>query len=265
MNDSTLLAPAPAVADLGRALADVVEEAAKIILPFWRSDLTVETKSDDSPVTQADRAAETHILERLKVLFPDVCIVSEEDASEYGTPEAIGPRFFLVDPLDGTRGFVRGGESYTVNIGLIEDGRPVAGAVAAPASGTVWFTTGEGAMRRRFGEAQAAPVRVRHKPEGRGIALLSHTVTDDEAERLCARHGCASWQGLDSSVKFCLIAEGRADVYPRPGRTMEWDTAAAHAVLAAAGGRVLTMDGEPLTYGKADRGFENPGFLAVGG
>jgi len=264
VNDSALLAPAQTAAEIGATLADIVEEAAQIILPFWRSDLEVETKTDDSPVTQADRAAEAHILKRLHALFPGACIVSEEDASEYGTPDAVGRRFFLVDPLDGTRGFVRGGESYTVNIGLIEDGRPVAGAVAAPASGTVWYTAGEGAMRRRFGETQATPVRVRQKPEGRGVALLSHTVKDDEAERLCARHGCTSWQGLDSSVKFCLIAEGRADVYPRPGRTMEWDTAAAHAVLAAAGGRVLTMDGEPLAYGKADRGFENPGFLAVG-
>nr|WP_240454728.1 3'(2'),5'-bisphosphate nucleotidase CysQ [Caulobacter sp. 17J65-9] len=245
-------------------MAEIAEEAAKIIMPFWRADVTVERKADESPVTEADRQAEAHILGRLAELFPDICVISEEAACDAGVPKAAHARFFLVDPLDGTRGFVRGGESFTVNIALIEDGAPVAGAVAAPASGQVWYTTSAGAMRRRVGETAAQPVRVRVKPDA-GLALVSHTLSDDEATRLAARHGCANWQGLDSSVKFCLIAEGRADVYPRPGPTMEWDTAAADAVLRAAGGRVLTEDGKPLTYGKADRGFENPGFLAIGG
>lgn len=253
-----------APADLGPVLAEIAEEAAKIIMPFWRADVAVERKADESPVTEADRRAEAHILGRLAELFPDVCVVSEEAACDAGVPEAVHARFFLVDPLDGTRGFVRGGESFTVNIALVEDGAPVAGAVAAPASGQVWYTTSAGAMRRRVGETAAQPVRVRVKPDA-GLALVSHTLSDDEATRLAARHGCANWQGLDSSVKFCLIAEGRADVYPRPGPTMEWDTAAADAVLRAAGGRVLTEDGRPLTYGKAERGFENPGFLALGG
>jgi 3'(2'), 5'-bisphosphate nucleotidase len=140
----------------------------------------------------------------------------------------------------------------------------VAGAVAAPATGTVWFTTPEGAFRRKFGEQQATQVKVRAKQPEKGLALVSHTLTDEEATRLAARHGCPIWQGMDSSVKFCLIAEGRADIYPRPGRTMEWDTAAADAVLRAAGGRTLTDDGQALVYGKADKGFQNPGFLAVG-
>src|SRR5690606_21095852 len=140
-----------------------------------------------------------------------------------------------VDPLDGTRGFVAGRESFAVNIGLVEHGRPVAGAVAAPAMGLVWYTGPEGALRRRFDDAQGAPVRVRERPAAGGVALLSHSLADEVAERLASRHGCGAWQGMDSAIKFCLIAEGRFDVYPRAGRTMEWDTAAGEAILTAAG------------------------------
>jgi 3'(2'), 5'-bisphosphate nucleotidase len=253
--------------DIGVVLADIVLEAAEVILPFWRSELVIDRKADASPVTEADRQAEALILDRLAKAFPDIPVVSEEDASENGAPDKAWPRFFLVDPLDGTKAFVGGRESYTVNIGLIEDGVPVAGAVAAPATGQVWFTAGGAALRRRAGEplSSAIQVRVRVKPAKGGVALLSHTVTDEDAARLSERYGCNTWQGMDSSVKFCLIAEGRGDVYPRPGRTMEWDTAAADAVLRAAGGRVLTEAGQPLTYGKAAKGFQNPGFIAFGG
>lgn len=252
-------------ADLGAVLADIVEQASEVIMPFWRNDVAVERKADESPVTEADRLAERLILERLGDLFPDVPVVSEEAASDHGAPPEIGERFFLVDPLDGTKGFVGGRESFTVNIALIEHGVPVAGAVAAPATGQVWFTTAGQAWRRRSGEPNASVIRVRAKPAETGVALLSHTVKDEDAARLASRHGCSKWQGMDSSVKFCLIAEGRADVYPRPGRTMEWDTAAGDAILRAAGGRVLTDNGQPLLYGKADQGFANAGFLALGG
>lgn len=252
-----------ASADLGRVLAEIVEEAADLILPLWKSGLAVDRKSDESPVTEADRRAEALILERLEKLFPKVPVISEEGA-DAGLPEKAPKRFFLVDPLDGTKGFIRGTESFTVNIALIEDGKPVAGAVAAPATGQVWFTAKDGAYRRKVKGNDLTQIRVREKPAN-GVALVSFTLTDEEAERLAAKHGCPIWQGMDSSVKFCLIAEGRADIYPRPGRTMEWDTAAAQAILVAAGGRVLTEDGAPLVYGKADKGFANPGFLAVGG
>ncbi len=253
-----------ATADLGRVLAEIVEEAADLILPLWKTGLNVDRKSDEFPVTEADRRAETLILQRLLERFPKVPVISEEAASETGLPDKAPKRFFLVDPLDGTKGFIRGTELFTVNIALVEDGKPVAGAVAAPATGQVWFTAKDGAFRRKVKGNDLTQIRVRQKPAN-GVALVSHTLTDEEAERLAGKHGCPVWQGMDSSVKFCLIAEGRADVYPRPGRTMEWDTAAAHAVLVAAGGRVLTEDGAPLTYGKADKGFANPGFLAVGG
>lgn len=250
---------------LAELLADIAEDASRVILPYWRAGAAVETKADDSPVTQADREAEALILARLADLYPEVQAVAEEAVSADGAPAHAEARFWLIDPLDGTRGFIRGGESYTVNIALIEAGAPVAGVVSAPAMGLTWRTGLLGdrpaAFRRRFGEAWQE-VRVRPRPES-GVAIFSHTVPEEDAARLAARHGCTTWQGADSSLKFCLIAEGRCDAYPRPGPTCEWDTAAGQAVLEAAGGRVLTDDGQPLTYGKPR--FGNPGFLAIGG
>ena len=251
-------------ADMGRELADIVEEAARIILPLWRTVLTVDSKADMSPVTEADRQAETLILKRLAERFPGVPVISEEDASEFGTPDAIGPRFFLVDPVDGTKAFVRGDTHYTVNIGLVEDGRPVAGAVNAPAMGQTWFTTAAGAMRRGP-DAPEAPVRVRRWPEGEAVALISHTMKPETADALAGQYGFQKRLPMDSSIKLCIIAQGDADIYPRHGPTMEWDICAAHAVLEAAGGTVKTPDGAPLAYGKAGEGFRNGWFLARGG
>lgn len=268
MNDSATAAKSPTPADaaeIGRLLAEIVEEASALIMPFWRAQVAVDHKADASPVTEADHAAEALILKRLAAQFPRIPVIAEEEVARDGAPAAAAKSFFLVDPLDGTKGFLRGTEAFTVNIGLVENGKPVAGAVAAPASGLVWFTADGGAYKRKFGETAARQIKARQKPQGGGLALLSHTVAEDEANRMAARYGCKDWRGMDSSVKFCLIAEGLADVYPRPGRTMEWDTAAGQAVLEAAGGRVITEAGETLGYGKAERGFDNPGFLAVGG
>ena len=274
--------PVPSHADLERdlksgalalTLAEIAEEAARLILPYWRAGTAVETKSDDSPVTQADRAAEALILDRLAAAYPGVQTVAEEAVSESGAPASAEDWFWLIDPLDGTRGFVRGGEAFTVNIALMHAGYPVAGVVTAPATSTTWRTDKPegGAFRRQFGALQAGeahagedwrPIRVRDRPQ-EGLALLSHSVTDEEAARLAARHGCTRWQGTDSSLKFCLIAEGRFDAYPRTGPTSEWDTAAGQAVLEAAGGRVLADDGQRLSYGKPS--FLNGAFVAMGG
>ena len=242
-------------------IADIAEDAARVILPYWRAGAVVQTKSDDSPVTLADQEAERLILDRLNALYPDIQAVAEEASAADGVPETAATRFWLIDPLDGTRGFIAGKESFTVNIALIQDGVPAAGVVTAPATSTTWATSATGAARRRFGEAWQ-PIRVRDRPQD-GIALMSHTMTDEEATRLAARHGCARWQGTDSSLKFCLIAEGRFDCYPRTGPTSEWDTAAGQAVLEAAGGRVLADDGKALAYGKAR--FANGAFVAMGG
>jgi len=247
-------------------IAEIAEDAARLILPYWRAGGEVFTKADDSPVTLADQAAEALILSRLKSLYPRVQAVAEEQSAADGVPTTVADRFWLIDPLDGTRGFVQGKESFTVNIALIVDKRPVAGVVTAPATVTTWRTTAPGtAEMRRFGDTGGEPwrtIRVRNRPD-EGIALLSHSVTDEDAARLAARHGCTQWQGTDSSLKFCLLAEGRFDAYPRTGPTSEWDTAAGQAVLEAAGGRVLAPDGSPLAYAKP--GFLNGPFVAMGG
>jgi 3'(2'), 5'-bisphosphate nucleotidase len=248
---------------IGAALAEIAEEAGRLILPLWKSGLDVETKSDSSPVTIADRRAETLILARLEERFPGVPVVSEEDASEFGTPEKIADRFFLVDPLDGTKAFVRGDPNFTVNIGLIERGRPVAGAVVAPPTGEVWHTSSSGAFKCEPGKAPRR-VAVRAWPGADAIALISHTMKPEALAELQARYGFTLTAAMDSSIKLCRIAEGAADIYPRHGTTMEWDIAAGHAIIAAAGGRVTTPDGEPFAYGKAGEGFRNGWFVARG-
>ncbi len=250
---------------LEEALAEIAEAAARVILPYWRTGVVATAKADASPVTQADREAETLILSRLAGLYPDVPAVAEEASETHGFPPRPDGPFWLIDPLDGTRGFVAGKESFTVNIALIDQDRPIAGVITTPATGLTWRSGHvEGrraAFRRRFGEAWA-PIRVRDRP-ALGTALLSHSLTDDEAVRLASRHGCERWEGMDSSLKFCLIAEGRFDAYPRSGPTREWDTAAGQAILEAAGGRVLAEGGHPLAYGKAE--WLNGGFVALGG
>jgi 3'(2'), 5'-bisphosphate nucleotidase len=252
--------------DIGYRLAEIVEEASAVIMPLWRGVFTMEHKPDASPVTEADHAAEAVILARLRADFPDIPIIAEEDAAAFGTPEAIGRRFFLVDPLDGTKAFIRGDDHFTVNIGLIEDGRPVAGAVAAPVQARLWHTTtNAGAVGRRFGETEVQPVRVRPWPKGESVCLISHTMKPEGVEALKAQYGFDRALPMDSSIKLCIIAEGGADLYPRHGTTMEWDIAAAQAVLEQAGGTVLTPEGGPFAYGKADQGFRNGWFVARGG
>jgi 3'(2'), 5'-bisphosphate nucleotidase len=252
-------------AGAGAKLAEIVEAAAGIILPLWRTGVSVHTKTDDSPVTEADRRGEALILERLSQAFPDVPVIAEEASSESGVPLSIARRFFLVDPLDGTKAFVRGEAHFTVNIGLIENGVPVAGAVAAPATGEVWFTTPEGAVKRQAGEHGGAPIRVRSRNDADVLALTSHTLKPEQYEKLQAQYGITRKQPMDSSVKLCVIAEGGADIYPRHGTTMEWDIAAGHAVLAAAGGSLTTVEGGPFLYGKVTEGFKNGWFVARGG
>lgn len=250
--------------DVGPELAEICEAAAKLILPLWRSGLTVTHKADESPVTEADHRAEALILDELRRRFPGAPIISEEDAARFGTPDAIGPRFFLVDPLDGTKAFVRGDPHFTVNIGLVEDGLPVAGAVAAPPTGEVWFTSGGQALKRIEGGAAQA-VHVRPWPAGEAVCLISHTMKEETIQALAAQYGFDKREAMDSSIKLCRIAEGAADIYPRHGPTMEWDIAAGHAVLLAAGGRLTTPEGEPFVYGKAQDGFRNGWFVARGG
>ena len=242
-------------------LAIAAREAGEAILAIVRRGFDVEAKSDRSPVTEADRAAELIILAALARAAPGVPVIAEEEVAAGRIPTH-GDTYFLVDPLDGTKEFVRGGEDYTVNIGLIENGLPRLGVVFAPATGRLHGgIVGEGAWVDPG--SRRTPISTR--PRGAGIAAVaskSH-LTQSTIDYLEAAVGACDYVSVGSSLKFCLVAEGQADIYPRLSPTSEWDTAAGHAVLLAAGGRVDGLDGDPLAYGKT--AFLNRGFVATGG
>lgn len=232
------------------------------ILKLVAAGFEVETKGDASPVTVCDRAAEAIILAALADAAPGVPVVAEEECAAGRVPDC-GDRFFLVDPLDGTKEFVRGGDDYTVNIGLIERGTPVLGVVYQPATGLLWAgLAGAGAWRERDGNRVPITVRAPYAPPPVAVASKSH-FSQNTADYLAAVEAPDDYVSVGSSLKFCIVAEGGADIYPRMSPTCEWDTAAGHAILLAAGGRVDGPDGAPLAYGKP--GFLNPGFCATGG
>jgi 3'(2'), 5'-bisphosphate nucleotidase len=242
-------------------VAAAAREAGEAILDVVRRGFAVESKADRSPVTEADRAAELIILGALARAAPGVPVIAEEEVAAGRIP-AHGDIYFLVDPLDGTKEFVRGGDDYTVNIGLIAGGVPRLGVVFAPARGELHGgLVGRGAWMEDGGSRRA--IATRDRPEQLvAIASKSHfnQATADYLERAA---GVCQHVAVGSSLKFCVLAEGRADIYPRLSPTSEWDTAAGHAVLLAAGGRVDGPDGAPLRYGK--RAFINRGFVATGG
>ncbi|PSC03952.1 3'(2'),5'-bisphosphate nucleotidase [Alsobacter soli] len=231
---------------------------------------TAALKADGSPVTEADLAAEAAILPPLAKLLPHLPILSEEQASAGQAPRC-AQDFVLVDPLDGTREFIDRNGEFTVNIGVIAGGNPVAGAVYQPAKGVLWIGGGGRAqvMTVLPGDSLPPPagrrdIRARATPERGQVALVSRSHLDAETKAFLAARPCAQTLPAGSALKFCLIAQGDGDVYPRFGPTMEWDTAAGHAVLASAGGEVVTPDGAPLRYGKADQGYRNGSFIAWG-
>ncbi|MEO8548118.1 MAG: 3'(2'),5'-bisphosphate nucleotidase CysQ [Sphingomicrobium sp.] len=243
-------------------IAVAAREAGEAILEIVRRGFEVERKRDSSPVTEADRAAELIILAALARAAPGVPVIAEEEVAAGRIP-AHDAIYFLVDPLDGTKEFVRGGDDYTVNIGLIVDGVPRLGVVFAPARGALHGgLIGHGAwVEDERGERR--PIASRQPGDAlTAVASKSHfnQATADYLDH--AAHGCGH-VAVGSSLKFCIIAEGQADVYPRLSPTSEWDTAAGHAVLLAAGGRVDGPDGTALRYGK--RAFINRGFVATGG
>ena len=216
--------------------------------------------ADGSPVTEADEAAEAIILRRLADVMPDVQVVAEECAAKGVIPD-VGRRFILVDPLDGTKEFLNRNGEFTVNIALIEDGKPVAGCVFAPAVNAL-YAGGDTAWRVQDGVQEAISTRA-YPAEGL-TALCSRSHPDAKSEAFLAGYSIADRREAGSSLKFCRVAEGVADVYPRFGPTMEWDVAAGHAVLSAAGGHVLMPDGEDFRYGKSDACFRNVAFVAWG-
>ena len=227
-----------------------------------------EEKLDGSPVTIADRHAELIILERLTRTFPDIPILAEEEACAGRIPE-LGERFFCVDPLDGTKGFVGRTGEFTVNIALVEGGMSVAGVIYAPDAKLLYYGARDEGAFRRTSAGEDEPIRARPRPSSGLIGVGSRNHAAQGTEERNARLGIADYLPSGSSLKFCRLAEGAADVYPRYGRTMEWDTAAGQAILETAGGRVVRLgaggeEAGPLRYGKAECGFANPHFIAWG-
>lgn len=242
----------------------ISHRAGAAIMEIYATDFTHEAKADKSPVTAADLAAEAVIEARLAELAPDIPLVAEEAAAAGRLPDISGGRFWLVDPLDGTREFLSRNGEFTVNIALVEDGHPVLGVIHAPALGlTCTGVSGRGATRVRDGRP-AERLAVRPVPP-EGLTVVASRRHGDPAaiDRLLGGQPMADRKSVGSSLKFCLVAAGEADIYPRFGRTMEWDTAAGHAILVAAGGRVTDAAGHDLVYGKP--GFENPAFIGWGG
>lgn len=244
-------------AEVARRLA---LEAGEAIMEIYRgSDIAVRAKEDMSPVTEADEAADALISAGLREAFPDIPLVTEEQAESHGVR---ADTFLIVDPLDGTRQFIERIGDFTVNIAFVERGVPTRGVVHAPARGRMFRTLPDGtAVEEAVQGGAATPLRVSTPDNAALTVVASRSHRDRATDDYIAGYAVADSRSIGSSLKFCLVAAGEADLYPRLGRTMEWDTAAGHAVLRAAGGHVARIaDHAPLQYGK--RGYENPSFVA---
>ncbi|MDA7948714.1 MAG: 3'(2'),5'-bisphosphate nucleotidase CysQ [Hyphomicrobiaceae bacterium] len=260
--------------DYSRLAAELIAAAhdagARILDHYGNAE--VEFKDDASPVTVADRAADAVLVDALRRIAPDIPVISEESSPSQKI--AVDGEFFLVDPLDGTKEFIHGRDEFTVNVALIDHRVPRFGIVYAPALGQAFVTRApDEAVKLELdaraplpdiNELEFSPIATRAADPGNLVAAVSRSHMDDDTAAFLAEHGINDTHVSGSSLKFCCIAEGLADVYPRFGRTMEWDTAAGHAVLAAAGGTVLDEAGAPFTYGKHGQAYANPGFVAWG-
>jgi 3'(2'), 5'-bisphosphate nucleotidase len=241
-------------------LNHLAKEAGRIIMQHRAQGFGVEHKGDASPVTIADKDADKLITAGLRKHFPHVPIISEEAETQDDILHA--GAFWLIDPLDGTKNFVRGGKGFTVNIGLIEQRHPVLGVIYLPAQGVLYYgAVGYGAFRQYDGDTPER-IRIRHMPAHGRVAAISHDHAAGETEEILKRYQVVETVSASSSQKFCRVAEGAVDIYPRMGPTMEWDTAAGHAIVLAAGGSMTQLDGSAFLYGK--EGFLNGGFIALG-
>lgn len=246
--------------------ADIARRAGSLILAVRARGFETQSKADRTPVTEADHAAEALIAEALRVATPGIPVVAEEEIAG-GHVCAECDEYWLVDPIDGTREFAAGRDEFTVNIGLVRDGRAVLGAVGVPAlgelfGGLIGSTPGASrAWKRTTSGERAIRARVA-PPDGLHVLASRHYASDPRLDQFLQGRRVASVTNMGSALKIVRLAEGAADLYPRFGRTMEWDTAAPHAVLEAAGGRIRGMDGAPMAYGKP--GWENPPFVCTG-
>ncbi|PYG29175.1 3'(2'),5'-bisphosphate nucleotidase CysQ [Pelagimonas varians] len=241
-----------------------LEAGDKIMEIYNADDFDVKVKSDDSPVTEADEAADALISAGLRAAFPDVALVTEEQSDSHGID---AKTFLIVDPLDGTKEFIKRRGDFTVNIALVEDGTPTRGVVYAPAKNRMFFTLADGSTVEELGPfdkntvGETKPLSVSTPDNAALMLVASKSHRDQATEDYIAKYATKDSKSAGSSLKFCLVATGEADLYPRVGRTMEWDTAAGQAVLHGAGGKVVRYDDHsPLVYGKAD--FANPFFIA---
>lgn len=244
------------------AITKLAREAGDKILTIYQQDFDVKTKTDSSPVTEADVEAEKIILKGLEELTPDIPVLAEESEAAGKVPDLSGGIFWLVDPLDGTKEFVQKRGEFTVNIALVEQGRPTMGVIQVPVKDTTYYAEGSGKVWRQDGENEPKAIAARTPPAGGLTVVASRSHRTPETDDYIAKFEVAELISAGSSLKLCLLAEGKADLYPRFGRTMEWDIGAGQAILEAAGGTVETLDGAPLTYGKD--GHDNPFFVAKG-
>jgi len=246
------------------ALRAIAARAGEAILSIYAGEHGTRAKADATPVTLADELADRLIVAQLRALTPAIPVVSEETVETSGPAASGARRFWLVDPLDGTREFIKRNGEFTVNIALVVDGRAVAGVIGVPALGELYAgALGVGATRQRR-DGAPEPIRARAAPAAGLVVMTSRSHADTAAlDGFLVGWPVAERRVAGSALKFCRIAEGEADLYPRLGPTMEWDTAAGQAVLEAAGGSVRTLDGRPLAYGKA-ADWRNPHFLARG-
>ena len=260
-------------ASLTNTLLPAVLEAGRVQMAYYESGVDVERKADASPVTAADQEAEIILVKALAAAAPSIAVIAEE-SSAAGSFATTGDEFFLVDPLDGTKEFIKKNGDFTINIGLIRNGKPVYGLVYAPAMSQLYVTLGDGhaietalapsSTVQTLDECQTSRLRTRTPPSAGLTALESRSHRSPATEEFLKTLPINEVRAAGSSIKFCLIARGEADLYPRIGPTCEWDTAAAHAVLNASGGAVLKVDGSELIYGKAADKYLNPHFVAWG-
>lgn len=247
---------------LVKSIVQIAREAGDRIMTIYEGDFDVKSKTDESPVTEADVAAEKIILEGLHALTPDIPVLAEESHAAGKAPDLSGRLFWLVDPLDGTREFIHKRGEFTVNIALVEQGKPTMGVIHIPARNITYFAEGPGKVWRQEGEMPSVAIATREAPSDGLTVVASRSHRTPETDDYIAKFKVKELISAGSSLKLCLVAEGKADLYPRFGRTMEWDIGAGQAILEAAGGVVETLDGAPLLYGKD--GHDNPYFIAKG-
>jgi 3'(2'), 5'-bisphosphate nucleotidase len=239
-------------------IKEIAIQAGKIIMSSYKTELNITIKFDESPVTHADLAANEYINEKLSKLTPNIPIIAEENIDNH--QKIISDEFWLVDPLDGTKGFIARNGQFTVNIGLIKNGKPTIGVIYLPVTDTIYFTDGKLAFKQQEKNSTEC-INVTKKHENLTL-VSSYVELNSRTSKFITQVNPTKLITMSSSIKFCLLAEGMADIYPSFGRTMEWDTAAGHAILLAAGGKVEDLNGSCLSYNKLN--FENGGFIAYG-